>query len=138
MLEAILKEHGGDLLSSMIGSGGLDSGQAERLLPPALEGIGGALGDGGLDLGDLLGGGEGAVGALLGKLDIGAIASSAGLGSDETLAGLTSLIPVVVSLLSDKVGGGAGAEGLMSMLSGGDGSDALGAIGGLAGKLFGK
>ena len=138
MLESILKQHGGELLSAITGSSELDSAQAEQLLPPALDGIGQAVGGGGLDLGDLLGGGQGAVSALLGKHDVGAIAAAAGLTEGQAQSGLASLIPVVISLLGDKAGGAGGAEGLLSMLGGGANSDALGAIGGIAGKLFGK
>ena len=135
MLEALLKEHGGELLSSLTGGGGLDATQAEGFLPPALGGIGEALSGGGLDLGELLGGGSGAVAALLSKLDIGAIAQAAGLDSGQAQNALQSLVPVVISLLGDKAGG---AEGLLSMLGGGKGGagDLVGALGGLAGKLF--
>ena len=136
MLEDLLKEHGGELLSSLTSGGGLDTSQAEKLLPPAVSGIGEAISGGGLDLGDLLGGGDGAVSALLGKLDIGQIASAAGLDQNQAQNGLASLIPAVMSLLGNKAGG---AEGLLSMLGGsGDAAGALGALGGMAGKLFGK
>ncbi|MFK7898150.1 MAG: hypothetical protein AB8G23_20125 [Myxococcota bacterium] len=135
MLEALLKEHGGELLSSLTGAGGLDQGQAENLLPPALSGIGDALQGGGLDLGSLLGGGG--AGDLLQQLNIGDIASSAGLSEDQASSGLASLIPAVMSLLGNQAGG---AEDLLSMLGGGGegASGALGAIGNIAGKLFGK
>ena len=46
---------------------------------------------------------------------------------------LSALIPVVVSLLGDQAGG---ADGLLSMLGGG--AEGGGALGALAGKLFGK
>jgi len=136
MIETLLKQHGGELMSALTGSGGLDAGQAERLLPPAVGGIGEALAGGGLDLGDLLGGGGGAASALLSKLDISAIAGAAGVDEGQTRNGLASLIPIVVSLLGKEAGG---AEGLLSMLGGQGGSTgAVGALGGLAGKLFGK
>ena len=133
MLDTILKEHGPDLLSSLTSGGGLDASQAESLLPPALGGIGEALGGGGLDLGDLLGGGEGAAQGLLGKLDIGAIASAAGLSEGQAQSGLAALVPVVISLLGDKAGG---ADDLLSMLGGGSGG-AGGMLKGLAGKFLG-
>ena len=134
MLESLLKEHGGELLSSLTGAGGLDAGQAKSLLPPAIGGITEAMSGGGLDIGALLGGGEGAVSSLLGKLNVGEIAASAGLDEGQAKNGLASLIPAVMALLGDKAGG---AEGLMSML-GGEKSGALSALGGIAGKLFGK
>lgn len=137
MLETLLKEHGGELLSSLTGGTGLDTSQAESLLPPALSGIGEALSGGGFDLGALLGGGgQTGVSDLLGKLDIGQIAGAAGLDEGQTKNGLASLIPAVLGLLGNQAGG---VDGLMSMLGGGDAkSGALGALGGIAGKLFGK
>jgi len=140
MLETLLKENGTELLAALTGSGGLDTSQAESLLPAALSGIGDAVGGGELDLSSLMGGGGDGIAALLGKLDIAGIASSAGLETGQAQTGLTSLIPVVLSLLGNKAGG---AEGIMSLLGGagiGEGgtSDALGALGGIAGKLFGK
>ena len=136
MLESLLKEHGGELLSALKGAGGLDASQAEGLLPPAAKGIGEAISGGGFDLSSLLGGGGDAVTGLLDKLNIGEIAASAGLDEAQAKGGLASLIPVVMSLLGNKAGG---AEGLMSMLGGGgEKSGALGALGGIAGKLFGK
>ena len=135
MLEALLKEHGGELLSSLTGAGGLDQGQAENLLPPALGGISDALQNGGLDLSSLLGGGNAAA-DLLKQLNIGDIASSAGLSEHQAKSGLASLVPAVMSLLNNKASGPAD---LLAMLGGGEGaSGALGAIGGIAGKLFGK
>ena len=135
MIESILREHGGELLGALTGSGGLSSDQAESLLPPALGGIGDALSSGDLDLGALLGGGD--VSSLLGQLDLGGIAAQAGLDEGQTRGGLQALIPVALSLLGDKAGG---AEGLPSMLGGGSAGGAAGAlsaVSGLAGRLFG-
>lgn len=139
MLDTILKEHGEELLGALTGSG-LDASQAEGLLPPALSGITDALGSGDLDLGSLLSGGEGGIEGLLGKLDIGSIASQANLDEGAAQNGLAGLIPVALSLLGDKAGG---ADGLLSMLgdltgdsSGGGG--ALGTLGKLAGSFLGK
>ncbi|MEM9175324.1 MAG: hypothetical protein AAGC67_08810 [Myxococcota bacterium] len=137
MLETILKEHGGELIGALTQGSELDASQAENLIPPALGGIGDALAGGDLDLASLLGGGGDGVSALLGKLDVGAIAGQAGLDEGQARGGLTALIPVVLSLLGDKAGG---ADGLASMLGGlaGGGEGLGGALGGLAGKLFGK
>lgn len=136
MLDELLKAHGGELLASLTQGGGLEQGQAEKLLPPALDGIGSALGAGGFDLSSLLGGGENVAQSLLGQLDIGKIAGAAGLSEGQTQGGLTSLIPTVLGLLGNE---GGGAEGLMSMLGGGEtSSSGLGALAGVAGKLFGK
>lgn len=137
MLETILKENGGELLGALTEGGGLDASQAEGLIPPALGAIGEALTGGGLDASSLLGGGGDGVSALLGKLDIGAIADQAGLDEGQARGGLTALIPAVLSLLGDKAGG---TDGLMSMLGGlaGGSEGGAGALAGLAGKLFGK
>jgi hypothetical protein len=138
VLDQLLKEHGGELIAAITQGSELNASQAESLLPPALGQITDLVegGGGGIDLTDLLGGGSGAVSALLEKLDIVQIASAAGLDQSQTQGGLASLIPVVMSLLGDKAGG---VDGLLSML-GGDGSSGsgLGALGGIAGKLFGK
>ena len=137
MLETILKEHGGELLSAVTRDSGLDASQAEGLIPPAIGGIGDALAGGGLDVSSLLGGGGDGIAALLGKLDVGAIAGQAGLDEGQARDGLSALVPVVLSLLGDKAGG---ADGLMSMLGGlaGGNEGGAGALAGLAGKLFGK
>ena len=137
MLETILKEHGDELLGALTQGGGLDASQAESLIPPALGGIGDVLAGGQLDVASLLGGGGEGVSAVLGQLDIGAIAGEAGLDEAQTRGGLTALIPVVLSLVGDKAGG---ADGLMSMLGGlaGGSGGGGGALGGLVGKLFGN
>jgi len=138
MLESLLQDHADEFLGALTGAGGLESGEAQSLLPPALDGIGQAIGSGGLDLTSLLGGGGGdIVSALLGRLDLAGIASAAGVDQGRAETGLASLIPVVVSLLGDKAGG---AENILGMLGGGGGEAgaALGALGGIAGKLFGK
>ena len=137
MLESLLREHADERLGALTGSAGLESGEARSLLPPALDGIGQAVGSGGLDLSTLLGGGDG-VSALLGKLDLAAIASAAGIDEGRARAGLASLVPVVLSLLSDKTGQAGGVENLLGMLGGGGAGGALGTLGGMAGKLFGK
>lgn len=136
MIETILKEHAGELMGAISQNSELDAGQAERLLPPALGGITDALTSGQLDVAGLLGGGGGGVSALLGQLDIGDIAAQAGLEEGPARGGLTALIPVVLQLLGQESGG---AEGLLSLLGGGQGGGGkLGSVLGAAGKLFGK
>ena len=137
MLETILKEHGGELLTAVTQGGGLDASQAEGLIPPALGGIGEVLAGGDLDLSSLLGGGSDGAAALLGKLDVGAIAGQPGLDEGQARGGLTALVPVVLSLLGDKAGGADGLTSMLGGLAGGNGGGA-GALAGLAGKLFGK
>ncbi len=139
MLAELLKDNGSDLIAAITQGSNLNTSQAESLLPPALDQITDSVkaGDSGFDLGSLLGGGEGAASSLLAGLDIGKIASAAGLDEAQVQAGLASLIPTVLSLLGDKAGG---AQGLLSMLGGGDSdggsAGGLGALGSMAGKLF--
>lgn len=137
MLETILKEHGGELLSAVTNNSGLDASQAESLIPPALGEIGNTIAGSGFDVSSLLGGDGSSVASLLGQLDVSAIAGQAGLDQGQAREGLTALIPIVVSLLGDKAGG---ADGLMSMLGGlaGGSAGSGGGLAGLAGKLFGK
>lgn len=138
MIETILKQHSSQLIGAVAAHSELDTNQAEALLPPALGNIGDVLRGGDIDLASLLGDGGPGVGALLEKLDVGAIASQAGLEEGQARGGLAALLPLVISLLGDKAGG---ADGLVSMLGGLTGNSqggGLGAIGGLAGKLFGR
>ena len=125
MWQELLQSHGSDLLSAVTSGSDLNEGQAERLLPPALGGIGA-----------LLGGGSGAAGDLLSQLDLGGIARAAGLDEGQVQSGLQALIPLVLSLLSDEAGG---IEGLLGTLGGGEASEGgLGALAGLTGKLLGR
>lgn len=136
MLDQLLKEHGGELVAAVTQGSQLDAPQAERLVPPALGQLAELVtGSGGIDLSELLRGGPGIVSEVLSKLDVGSIADRAGLEKTEAQDGLSSLIPVVVSLLGDEADG---VEGLLSMLGGEGGGGGLGALGGIAGKLFGK
>jgi hypothetical protein len=126
MIEALLEEHSGVLLSTLIESGGFETGKANNFLPAALSGIGKVIGSGDLDLdlASLLEGGGGGVSELLGKLDIAGIASSAGLEEGRAQSGLACLVPGVISLLGDQAGG---VEGLLGMLDGpGEGRLCLG------------
>ena len=125
MWQELLQSHGSDLLSAVTSGSDLNEGQAERLLPPALGGIGA-----------LLGGGSGAAGDLLSQLDLGGITRAAGLDEGQVQSGLQALIPLVLSLLSDEAGG---IEGLLGTLGGGEASEGgLGALAGLTGKLLGR
>ncbi|MEZ4333619.1 MAG: hypothetical protein R3F35_17840 [Myxococcota bacterium] len=137
MLEQLLRQHADPLVSAMTQGTRLDADQAKRMLPPALDQIGDAVqgGAGGLDLGALLGGGQGAVQALIGQLDLGRIASAAGLSEAQVREGVERLVPAVMGLLQ---GQGGGIDGLLSALGAKGGAGALGALGGVAGKLFGR
>lgn len=135
MIETVLKGQMGEMLGTLTRDGGLAADQAESLLPPALGGIGDALSSGKIDVASLVSGGD--LSSLLGRLDISSIASQAGLGEDQARGGVAALVPVVLSLLTEKTGG---AEGLAAMLGGGGdaGGGAAGLLGGVVGKLFGR
>ena len=104
------------------------------MLPPTGQQLEQAVSSGSLDLGALLGGGG--VGDLLSKLDVGSIASSAGVDAGTAEQGLTALLPAIGSLLQNEAGG---AGELLAKLGGSGGAkDLLGTAGKLAGGLFGK
>jgi hypothetical protein len=129
LLEDILNKRGDELTGALTQGAGFDAGQAAGFLPPALEGMLGAVSGGGLDLGALLGGADAS--SWLEKIDLAQLASAAGIGEGKAESGIQALIPVVLSVLKDE---GGGAAGILSALGG---SDAGGALGKLAGKLFG-
>jgi len=130
ILDELVNENGASLVRSLTGAG-LSSDEAERMLPEATGRVVDAASSGGLDFGSLLGGGAD-VGKLLSKIDLSALASATGIEEAKVRRGLEALIPVVISLLHDKAGG---ADGIGALLGGDSGG--LGAVGKLAGKLFG-
>ena len=129
LIQNLLKEHGGELVSTLVGESGFGQAQAEKLVPAVGSQLGDALGGGGLDLGALLGGGD--LGSLISKFDLGALAGAAGTDEATAQSGLQAILPKLMSLLGD---GAGGAAGLASML--GDKGGLLGAAGKLAGSFF--
>jgi len=135
LIQDLLAEHGPKLIDQAVSaaSGAVDADQVRALLPPTGQQLDAAVSGGGLDLSALLGGGG--LDGLLSQLDIGAIASAAGLDAGTAQQGLQSLLPAIGSLLQSQ--GGAGE--LLAKLGGGDAAEGLlGAAGKLAGGLFGK
>ena len=134
MIEQLVAQHAPQLVERLTqgAAGGLDATQAKALVPAAGQQLDAAVADGRVALGDLAGGG---IGPLLAKLDVGAIASAAGIDRATAEQGLAALIPAVQSLLGDPA---SGAGKVLGGLGGDDASALLGAAGKLAGGLFGK
>lgn len=132
MVQKLIQERGPELVQSLVSKVGFSAEEAQGFLPVAVEKLMAALQGGGLDFGELLGGGG--VASLLSKLNTREIAADSGLDEAKAEAGLGELVPNVLSALKEQSGG---AEGLLSALGGGKSDGLLGAAGGLAGKLFG-
>jgi len=131
MVQQLIKERGPELAQNLVSKAGFSSEEARGFLPVAAEKLMAALQGGGLDFGELLGGGG--VESLLSKLNAGEIAADSGIDEAKATAGLGALVPNLLSALKEQTGG---AEGLLSALGGGKSDGLLGAAGGLAGKLF--
>ena len=131
IVQQLLRERGGELAQNLIGEAGFSSDQAEGFLPLALQKVIAVLQGGDLDLGALLGG-SGAS-SILSRLNVGELATEAGLDEAKAGAGISALIPALLSAIQQ---GAGGTEGLLASLGGEGASDLLGAAGGLAGKLF--
>jgi hypothetical protein len=132
MVQQLIGEHGSELVQNLVSKLGFSAEEAQGFLPVAVEKLMAALQGGGVDIGQLVGGGG--VDAVLSMLNAGEIAASSGIDEAKAAAGLGELVPNFLSVLKAQSGG---AEGLLSALGGGKSDELLGAAGGLAGKLFG-
>ena len=134
LLASLLREQAPQLVSAVTEKTDLTLEQAERLVPEAADATVAALGQSeGLDLGDLLGGGN--LGQLLGKIDVSALASRVGISDSQAGAALQTIVPLVLQLIQSK---GGGADGVTSLLGGKGTGGLLSQVGQLAGKLFKK
>jgi len=131
MVQKLLADRGPELIQSLVSKAGFSSDEAQSFLPGAAEQVATTLQGGGLDLGELLGGGG--VAALLSKLNAGELAAKTGVDEAKANAGLGELVPSLLAAFKDQSGG---ADGLLAALGGGKADALLGAAGGLAGKLF--
>ena len=129
-VQAILKQFGPTLTQQLTSKSGFTGPQAQGFLTALLPGILGAVKGGGLNLQSLLGGDAS---ALLGKLDLGGIAKSAGVDKVKAEAGAKEVVPGLLKQLQSQSGG---LEGLLGKVGGGAGGaqDLLKK----AGKLFGN
>ena len=131
IVQQLLKDRGPELVQLLVSKAGFSSDEAQSFLPSAAAKLVDAIQGGGLDLGDLLGGGG--VASLIAKVNVGAVATETGIDEAKATAGIGELAPSLLSALKEQSGG---AEGLLAALGGGKSEGLLGAAGGLAGKLF--
>jgi len=89
ILGTILQAKGGDLLSSLTGSG-FTQEQAGKFLPEAGNSLLSILGDKG---------GDQDADSILGQLDIASLASKVGIDSSLAETGLKQIIPIIMSQL---------------------------------------
>ena len=132
LINDILKQNGGALVSALVSGAGMGKDQAEAFLPEAGSSLLGALTDrvDSLDMGDLPS--QGNVERLLGAMDAGKLASHVGVTAEQSSKGLATFLPMVLGFLKD-----SNAEDLLAMLGKADGlGDAIGKLKGI-GKLFG-
>ena len=135
-LKDILEAKGAELAGGLVNKLGFKTEQAQAFVPAAADSVFDVVKEkaGGLDLSNL----AASTGPLIEGVDVGALAAKAGIDSAQVTAGLRAIIPALLSALQEKAGG---LSGLTSMLGGKGVGKALGrasALGGAAGKLFGK
>ncbi len=130
VLKNLIGEHGSTLMATLTNSG-FTSDQAQTFLPEAAEGIGDAIGGGGIST--MLGGGDtgSMMSTIMGKIDIDSIASKAGIDASLARSGITALIPKILAIINANGGG-------LSSLPGGEGVGGVGGVAGLTGKLFNR
>lgn len=138
-----LKDQVGDSLKEKIG---LDQSQSDNSINAAASSVGDLLGGDGLDMGDVLNlfskndntsGADNLVGQLSENF-MGKLTGEVGLASEQAGGVKDMLLPMLMNLVSDKVGGD---QNMLSGLVGGLLGGAKGGVGSLLGgaaKLFGK
>lgn len=110
ILKDILATKGGELLGTLQ-SQGFGAEQAQTFLGESGERILDTLKSGQVNLGQ--GDVQQQANAVIGKLDIAALAAKVGISSDMARQGLTSIVPMILSTLKDKVGDSAGLMALL-------------------------
>lgn len=130
LIANLLAEKKNDLTAMLVKNAGFGSAQAATFVPAATEAVAQAAGGtSGLDPKALAGLN---VSQLIGKVDIGALASKTGVDKGMATAGLTSLVPVILEALKGKLGIGGGLAGVAGQLAGGAGlAGAAKGVGGL-------
>ena len=124
-IKELISAKGAGMLSGLI-STGFSPDQAQKFLPEASESIMAAIK--GVDLPSLLKADESAqTSTLLGNIDLGGLASRAGVDSTQARGGLEKLIPMAMGFLKDN----DAIAGLMGLVGGKSGG-----IAGLAKGLF--
>jgi hypothetical protein len=129
-LDGILKEKGPQLIGALTSQAGFSPDQAEKFVPAA----GSAVMDtmksqaGNLDFDNLSSASN--VKTIMGGIDAGSLASIAGVTPQQSVGGITAIVPMLLGLIGSRAGG---ASGLLAMLTG-SGAGKLGKLG----KLFGR
>ena len=106
ILNGIIKSHSGELSSLLVGKG-FNLEQAKQFLPAAADQVMKVAPQEGI-AGLLSGSGASVVAGLMQKIDVGALASAAGINAEMATTGLNALLPKIVQLLGND-GGGLGA-----------------------------
>ncbi|HED53574.1 MAG TPA: hypothetical protein ENJ00_05165 [Phycisphaerales bacterium] len=130
MLEQLLASHKDELLGALTSKLGVSSDQAGGFLSKLIGMIQSLIGDGKLDVQDLL---KGDVSSLTGKLNMDELGGLLGGGKEQAEQGLSA----VIGPLSEKIGGLGDAGDLLGKITGNDsggGGGIMGAIGGILGK----
>lgn len=146
MIDQLINELKGKVGGDLIGKIGLNEGQADGALKAAASSVQEVIGGQGADLGSVLNlfskeSNTPGANDLMGKLGtnlLGKLTGQVGLDAGKAGSVKDLIIPVLTSLLADKVGGNKDMLG--SLLGGNAGNlvgDVAGKLGGL-GKLFGK
>lgn len=134
-LNDIIRDRGADLIAELTSKAGFSTDQAERFVPAAgssvMDMVASRTSD--LDLTDLAS--ASSVRTIMEHLDVGALSRTAGVTAEQGAKGLTSLLPMLMSLIGDHA---KDAGGLLSMLgAGGALGDNLDALKGIAGTFLG-
>ena len=131
LLGMIMQGEGGKMIEKLTGSAGFSADQAQKFAPAAGSAVVDALKSsaGKLDLGDLPSAGN--IKALMGLINVGGLASKAGVSADMGTKGLQSILPMILSVVASK---GGGAQGLLKILGGGGLGGTLGKLGGMLGR----
>lgn len=111
IIQNILGQKGPEWTEALTSMAGFSSDQAKTFLPSVLQGVTNAAADGKLDASE-----------ITSKLDVAELASKCGVDEAKAQAGLSTLLPGILSALQ----GEGGLGGL------------LGKAGGMASKLFGN
>ena len=117
ILNGIIKSHSGEF-TSLLTAKGFNLEQAKQFLPAAADQVMKAAPQEGI-AGLLSGNGASVVAGLMQKIDIGALASAAGINAEMATTGLNALLPRIVKLLGNDSGALGGLLGGNDNLLGG-------------------
>jgi hypothetical protein len=133
LIQTVLDQKGGELLSALIQKTTMDKTQAESFLPEAGRSVMDAMTSSASELDTETIASTANMTRLVDRIDVGALASRAGISAEQGMSGISTIVPMVLGFLGES--GDAGALlGLAAKAKALGGS--LGAVKGL-GKLFG-